>query len=56
MGEEKKRDRKNREGEKNRRGKEEERGKERSEREGVLFVGYLGIWPIIAEIGKRRRD
>jgi len=35
---------------------EEEREKERLEREGVLYVGYLGIWPIIAEIEKRRRD
>ena len=32
------------------------REEERSEREGVLFVEYLGIWPVIAEIGKRRRD
>ena len=25
-------------------------------REDVLFVGYLGIWPVITEIEKRRRD
>jgi len=31
-------------------------GKEQLEREGVLCVGYLSIWPVTAEIGKRRRD
>ena len=31
------------------------KGKERSEKEDVLCAGYLGIWPVIAEIEEKRK-
>ena len=66
VGKQKERDRGDREKEerdrrKDRNKKEEERRKkkeerERLKREDVLYVGYLGIWPVIAGIEEKIRD
>ena len=53
MGKEEKRERR---GLKKQRKGKKRGGRKQLGREDVLYVGYLGIWPVTAEIEERKRD